>query len=244
MPYYNRNGEELKLDEFELSSLDSGNCGSVEYNGDIIFKQYHSYVHNAYRLKPIMFDFLKTVNNTHFIEFYEIYCKMSPEQLSKYLAGEYAFRVDAYTAKYYPDNSVNALFENKDYLLENLREIEKLFNEFADNRVMVNDLKRSNVLLGNDGIILIDPDSYSFADGKKSNIVTRNKEELLYLFQSICRSEATILVRNNFFANIHDVDRKINDFATKIRINENTDVTHEISKKLKKVRKPANYFLR
>lgn len=244
MAYYNRKGKLLNLEEIELSRLDSGNCGSIDYNDDMIFKKYHSFAGSFYRLKPEMFDFFKTVNNPHFIEFYEIYCEMNPQQLSQYLSGDYSFRVDAYTAKYYPDNSIKVLFEKKDYLLDNFREIEKLFNEFANDGVIVNDLKRDNVLLSKDGIIIIDPDSYYFSDEKTSTIAIENKRELLYLFKSICLTEAPIIVRNHFYTvNMIDIEKKIYDFGTKIRINKNTDVTYEISKKLEKVKRPVKYFL-
>lgn len=243
MPYYDRNGQLLNLDEIELSYLSKGYCGSVYYNNDMIFKKYHRFAHSCSKLKPEMFDFLKTVNNPHFMEFYEIYCKMDLEQLSEYLDGNYSFKVDAYAAKYYPDDSVKALFEKKDYLLDNFREIEKLFDEFANNGVMVKDSKRENVLLSNNGIIIIDPDLYLFSEEKISNIVIANKKELLQLFQSICLSEASIIVHNHFFRGINDIEEKIFAFGTQIRINENTDVTHEISKKLGKVKRPVKYFL-
>lgn len=65
--------------------------------------------------------YLKNINNPHFIELFDLYSDFNYIELIKNKVGILPFVVDAYTARYYPDNSVNVLLEHKDYILDNLK---------------------------------------------------------------------------------------------------------------------------
>lgn len=242
MTYYNREGNVLELKKDNMDFLNSGSFGQVLHNSDLIFKEYYHWTGKDFRLTPKMFDILKQVNNKHFIELFDIYSNFNPLDLVMLKLGIKKFIIDAYTAKYYPDNSVNALYEKIDYILDNFREIEKLFDEFANNKIYTSDIKRKNCILGNNNIVIIDPDSFFRSNSHKDIIKICNKRNLLYLFKDICTSGAD---------NISDEElitykQKIIDSIFKIHIDvtANTDVTHEISKELRYSKRPIDHFMK
>lgn len=244
MYYYNRNSEKLNLDIGGLSYLKRGGCGEIFHNDSIIFKRYFSHTGDYYRIRPQIFDVLKSLNNPHIIEIFDIYRSTNiffTEPKAK--NWRQSFRTDAYTAKYYQDDNVNPLLENIDYILDNFREIEKLFDMFADNAIFVDDVKRTNAILSSNAIILIDPDTFHVSEKQKEFILANNKDELLYLFYDICIYEFEVLLskeqqKHNF------AWEKVDELYTEITVDENTDVTYEISKKLQHVKRPIDYFIK
>lgn len=234
MPYYNRNHKKLILSSMEY--LNSGDCAKVLHNKDIIFKEYYSETPFDCRLNEKVFDILKNINNPHFIELFDIYSDFSFIQLLKNKIGIFPFIVGAYTAKYYSDNSVNALFEHKDYILGNFRELETLFEIFSENMICTDDIKRDNIIIGKDGIVIIDPDLFYTMESSKEFISTLNKMHLLYLLKSIFIN--SIKNEPNYGKFTTSIGNELVDF----KITDNTEVTHELSKKLKYVRQPIELF--
>ena len=119
MSYYDRNYKKLKLNDMEY--LNSGECAKILYNKEMILKKYYYSTELNYRLSEKMFDLLKNINNPHFIELIDIYSDFNFIELLKNKMGILSFFVDAYTAKYYPDNSINVLLEHKDFILDNIK---------------------------------------------------------------------------------------------------------------------------
>lgn len=243
MPYYNRNHKKLKLKLNTLEYLNSGECARVLHNKDIILKEYYSETIFNYRLNEKMFDILKNISNPHFIELFDIYSCFDFIELLENKIGILPFIVDAYTAKYYSDNSVNVLLEHKDYILDNFRELEILFKIFSENMIYTDDIKRDNTVIGKDGIIIIDPDLfYTIPDlfctmeSSKELISTLNKKNLIYLFRSILINS----VKNepNYGKIITFIDNELVNFE----VTDNTDVAYEISKKLKYIKQPIELF--
>lgn len=96
------------------------------------------------------------------------------------------FKTTAYTKKYYVDDTVNVMYESVDYLLDNLRELEELFSLFTEERIVADDMKRENAILGKEGIVLINPDTYSFSLLEKEEIAIQNKtKEIYYIFLEV-----------------------------------------------------------
>ncbi len=242
MAYYNRDGKILNVRDKKMQYLTSGENAQVFYNDDIIFKEYFS--ESECRLKPKMFDILKTVNNKHFIELYEIYSDFDIKELCEYKTNKREFIVDAYTAKYYSDDSVNPLYESTDYILDNFYELGLLFDLFTDNLIVVNDVKRENTRLSREGIVIIDPDSFSKEEPEKDIrpilgkdiISTMNKRELLALFRKICISSLKVL------ENYEEMRKRIILDLANIIVYDTTDVAYEISKKLRNYKRPIDYF--
>ncbi len=187
MAYYNRNGKVLKI-ERKMEYLTSGECASVRHNNKIILKEYFSDTTINCRLTAKLFDILKDIDDKHFIKLFEIYSDMDLLELIQYKTNFRNFVVDAYTAEYYSDNSVNVLYEPIDYLLNNFSELESLFDIFTDNSIITDDVKRKNAILSHSGIVIIDPDTFYTSSLSKQDIAIENKMELMYLFRSICIS--------------------------------------------------------
>lgn len=228
--YYNRNYKKLKLNNMEY--LNNGGCAEVLHNEEIIFKEYYYETSHNYRLDEKMFDILKNIHNSHFIELFDIYSDFNFAELLKNKIGMLPFTVDAYTAKYYPDNSVNALLENKDYLLDNFKELEILFKIFSENMICTADIKKDNTVIGKDGIVIIDPDLFYTMEFGKELISTLNKKNLLYLFRSIFIN--SLKGKPNYDRMVTYIDSEL----VNIKVTDTTDVTQEISKKLRYVKRP------
>ena len=234
MAYYNRNYEKLKLKDMKY--LNCGECAKILHNEKIILKEYFSDTVHYYRLNEKMFDILKEINNPHFIELFDIYTDFSFTELLKNKIGIMPFSIDAYTAKYYQDNSVNVLLESKDYILENFKELEALFNIFSKNMVCTDDIKKDNTVIGKDGIVIIDPDLFYTINSPIDFISLLNKKNLLNLFRSIITN--SIIVKQNYGKFIAFIDTEL----VNIEVTNNTNITDEISKKLKYVKKPIEIF--
>lgn len=234
MTYYNRKGKTLKKEKMQY--LSSGQCASVCHNNKIILKEYFSDTFLNCRLTTKLFDILKDIDDKHFIKLFEIYSDMNLSELIQYKINARKFIVDAYTAKYYNDDSVNALYESVDYILDNFSELEKLFNIFTDNSIITDDVKRQNAIFSPSGIIIIDPDTFYTASYPKEDITIANKRELLILFRSICISG---IEKNE---NKDEIFNKIVLDLANINVDNKTDITYEISKKLKYVKKPIDYL--
>ncbi len=235
MDYYNRNHKKLKLNGMQY--LNSGDNAKVLYNAEMVFKEYYSETVLNCRLSEKMFDILKNINNPHFIELFNIYSNFDFVELLKNKIGILPFTVDAYTAKYYPDNSINVLFEHKDYILDNFRELEILFGIFTENMIRTHDIKRDNTIISKDGIIIIDPDLFNIIKTSKEFLSSLNKKDLLNLFRSI------IMDSVEKEPNYGDLSF-INAELVNIEVRENTDITYEIYKKLQNIKKPIELFKR
>ncbi len=89
-----------------MTYLNKGSCAKIYYNKKIILKKYYSETPINLRIKEDIFNILKDINNRNFIELYNIYSTYK-ETLN------HQSITSAYTAKYYKDNSINPILENK-----------------------------------------------------------------------------------------------------------------------------------
>lgn len=113
-----------------------------------------------------------------------------------------------------------------------------LFKIFSENMICTDDIKRDNAIIGKDGIIIIDPDLFYTMDSSKDSIFTLNKKNLLKLFRSIFINSFSVENEPDYGKFISFIDTEL----VNIEITNNTDVVHEISKKLKYVKKPIELF--
>lgn len=234
MAYYNRKLE--KIDLSGMKYMTNGGCASIYRNNDIVFKQYYNNTSYSMRLNSDMFDLLKQIDNPHFIKLIDIYSKMGYAILLKNKIIYSNFKVDAYTSEYYIDNTINILYENKDYILENFYELEKLFKIFSDNKIIADDVRRNNVIIGRKNIVVIDPDLFYITNIFEYQIELKNKSKLLKLFRSIMVDAVSNFPLYGKYI------KYIDEELCNIEIKENTDVTYEISKKLNYVKKPIELF--
>lgn len=237
MAYYNRKYQEIKLNNMEY--LSSGGCAQVFYDKEKVFKEYSSKTTLNWRLSEEMFDILKDIDNPNFIELFDIYSDCNRIELFKNRIKNKPFIVDAYTAKYYPGNNlVNVMFEQKDYLLENIENLENLFETFSDYRICTEDVKKRNTIINRNGIVIIDPDLfYMFNKNTSKDFRTLiNKQRLLELLRSIMINSEPDEVDYQTFNN--GIDMEILDF----KVTEETIISNEVAKKLKYVKRPIDLF--
>lgn len=238
MAYYNELGKKVSIDKRKMQYLNCGKCAGVFHDKNTIFKEYFPNTPYRNRLSLDMFKLLKSIHNKHFIELYSILSDMGLSDLLLYKFRRIPFSTTAYTAKYYSDNAENPLYESIDYTLDNFYELEKLFTTFTENKITVNDVKRENSILGKNNIVIVDPDCFSIAHYDSSLLAIDNKIELLMLLRSIYIAGA------KGHPNYKKIKKKVNAELVAIAVDENTNITSEIAKKLKYVKRPIDYFLK
>ena len=89
------------------------------------------------------------------------------------------------------------MFEQKNYLLENIEKLEKLFETFSNYKICVEDVKRRNTVINRNEIIIIDHDLfYIFNENASKDFMSLvNKRKLLELVRSIMvNSESVKLI--------------------------------------------------
>ena len=241
MDFYNR--DNVKFDFNDMEYLSHGYNGEVFYNNKIIFKKYFAWSEKDSRINLQLFDLLKEFKNPHFIELYDVYTKYYKIEIINKIIKKIrnnAFLVEGYSAKYYQEDNIDVLNASKEYFLENLFEIEKLINELSENGIKINDIKRENIILNKDNIVIIDPDLFYLWN--PISCLSANKEKLYYLFNDLLLNEvlktpylyvtSKYLKEQNIFKN-----HMYNLYAT-----EEFCVTDEFSKILKHTKKPVELF--
>lgn len=234
MKYVNRKGEIIKLADFKY--LDAGGCAHIYCDNSTVFKIYKKDTLPDCRINNEIFDILKDINNPNFVKLYETYTSISlyKKLLSHIHPTE--FRVDAYTSKFYQKEDIDPISISKDYLLSNLDEIERLFDELAKYKIKVEDVNQKNTIYTKDSIVIIDPDLFCIYEYPIASIKVWNKISLLKLFKSIINYSNSLYFteKNNYLDWIKD------NFHLH-EINENTNITKEISNKLQYVKRPIDF---
>lgn len=219
--------EKLGINIKKLKYLDKGTCAKVFYDKNIIFKDYYDFIPPEDRIQKDVFDILKDINNPHFMKLLKMY--ITKKRLTP---------IKGYTAKYYKDESVSLLYKSTDYLLDNLKELEVLFKIFTDNGILTHDVHGENTILTKNEIVLIDPDSFIIYDDlddylkSEKSLDTLNKMNLVFMLM------------DKMVTNIDDLYllSKIS-YLFGFEVNEKTDITHEISKKIGSYKRPIDYFI-
>ena len=230
MNYYTRDNQKLIFNNQNMKLLDNqGNCGYVYTNGDIILKIYKRELQKKYKIFPTVFDTLRNINNPHFIELHNLYTRKKFHRTK--------FNVDAYSAKYYEEDKTNVLYKYTDYLLDNFNELEVLFNLLTNNHILTDDVRRVNAVLGSNNIVVVDPDQFLVTIDSIKYIDKVNKQRLLFLFRSILMDAIGKL--SNQSDKRFKLDRDLFNFELK----PNTIITDELSKRLKYVKYPIDFFM-
>lgn len=234
MKYYNRNNEPMNFEDFTY--LDAGFSGSVYTNGKQIFKEYTSGYPDL-RIKEDVFNILKTFRCQNFIELYDLIQNRESIQSLWYYWKLGNFKIDGYTGKYYAGNGeVNVVLEPKDYLLENIYQIEKLFHKFARERICVYDLKRENSIVSKEGIIIIDPDMFRIEKKRRGIIELYNKQQLVNFIYSLLTVEAETQFE------ISNCISYLFYGLLKGSIKSRTSITDEINREFSTIEKPIEYI--
>lgn len=193
MKYYDSNGI---LREFSVTEpFDSGGNAEVfkiENNTQVLKKYKDPLQQTKWKIDYELFEILKHINNFHFIhllERYYDYMKYSEDSINCIKEWPEWSLIDAYTYDYVEEDKIDLLTMPIDYLLTNLDEMEKLFFSFAKEGITVGDLTANNVVLNQNGIVIIDPDGFSIRtirmEDDYSRVLKVNREWLCDLFRSL-----------------------------------------------------------
>ena len=169
-----------------------------------------------------IFTLLKELNDPNIVKIHE----MLFDEPSLYKTG--------YIMDYIKPDNVDYLTNISSIFLEHIREIEKVVDRLSKERVRVMDLKNSNVIITNNGMIIIDPDKYRIVDYDPTYA---NKDQILYLAYSILNFSKS--------PSKDSLDRlSLLKMKQAIEIDESMSITSQLSKKLIPSRKPIDIFKR
>ena len=235
MAYYNRDIERFKLKKSKREFVGHGGGSTIYKYGDIAFKSYYPDTDTRCKIKPEIFDVLKDIDNRHLMKLYDIYTTISMFSLFKEREVELAFDVQAYTAKYYERDSIDILYQPTEYILENFKELEQLFEILTNNGILTVDIHPNNTILQKNNIVIIDPDMFSFSHEDREALSYMNKINLINLLE-------TLFVDNRNTIALRDFYEKLTNDLIDFKISSNTDMAYELSKRLKNVKRPIDLF--
>lgn len=216
-------------------AFNHGGCSNVYLSNGIVTKKYYDYTNHC-RIDNEVFEYLKGVDNPHFINLIDYYYEVSKiyypdgdERDIKEVIKQYL--IDVYRYYYIKSDDVDILTAPTEYILYNFEEIEKLFKRFAKDKLMVYDMKKQNTVLTKDNIVIIDPDLFCFKDDKKM-CKSFNRVMLSYLFIH--------LFLDNPRYEMEQYRSKIDDLFT--FKNETGNLIGPLSKRLSRYKRPIDYL--
>lgn len=221
MFYYNEDGEKI-VDSEKLECMNT--CGATSniyrLSKTKILKTYLEPVSNTNRIDKNLFEILQNINSEYMVKIYELLKNNPSNEL-----------IDGYIAKYYKPYSIDILTDDVNYILDNIRYIEILFDCLAGYGIRVDDVKPDNSILQKNKIILIDPDSYEFVNCSLDSIKKMNKKTL---HKFICSLFIKKMIINRIPVN------KIQ--MLKMEIESDSEVSYQLSKKFKTYKRALDYF--
>jgi len=176
-PYlYDKDGN--KIDFSNFVAINEGMCGKIYRNNDKVLKVYKVECKNAFKISKKVFDLLKQINSPNMIRLYD-YLFQYDSRFNKFLSP------DAYTMEYIKPDNIDLLMAEREYVLDTVRDLEKLCEILAKHNVRIHDSHYSNIIFNKNGGILIDPDTYTTGFIKSYEAaLLNNKKELLYFIKS------------------------------------------------------------
>lgn len=231
MRYIDGKGKKIEIDMNEFYYVNSGNFGKIYRNNVIVLKKYYDSIPECFKIQKAIFDILKDIDSANFIKLYNAY--MEDKQHSKNSRMKNKFLIDAYTAKYYQKDYISPALVDKEYILENFNEMEKICKIFQDYSISLHDVKIENTILTKDSIVIIDPDLFTFSDLEKENLIRWNKRKLLELFKQA-------LLEGIGSENIKSMKEWLYDNLKSDDIYKKKQLTSELSKKLQYVKRPID----
>lgn len=245
MAYYSENFKKLELPTDELEFLCEGGTSNVFRFNDLIYKEYFDITPIRCTLKSDVYEALKTIDSKNMMKIYNIYSDKN--LLMLYMNGLFrkTFQIKAYIAKYYEEDPTNIFTKSVDYFLDNCKRLDELAKTMTEASIVMYDVKRWNTILTRDNIVIIDPDYFSLTDADKEVTLFNNKEAILNLLHDIFAiSILEFLPKTDLlqhFENCRIIDLHFKEFFD-VQLTCDTDIAYELSKKLRHVKKPIDYF--
>ena len=231
MKYYDENGKEIIIPDSVFSVEDNhGKCGTIyKFSDDLCIKRYDRDIYFDYcLLNTSIYDDLKTIKSDNLVDI-----KMPLYKDNKSI-------IDAYLLTYYKEQYDDFLEIPTEYLLYNLEEILKLIKEISEYKMRLDDLKRENIILTKDNIVLIDPDRwyYKFKDSEKE-IEKLNINNIMAMFSKITKES----LKNNYLDFL--IENNLYDYVISNKLfplTSNKDRAMKVlSKRLNGYKRPIDY---
>lgn len=199
MKYYDKNNNEIIIPASVLDNeIGHGQCATVyRYTEDLCFKRYDRDIKIKRNfLDTSIYDCLKGIDNPSRVDIKKL---LYEDINNKYTA-------DAYLLAYYKEVYQDLLEVPTEYLLYNMEEIFKLIEEISKLQIRFDlyDLKRSNLILTDTNIILIDPDTWFFERLDIPKIEKININNIMGMFgeiakESLKNNHLEFLIKNNLY---------------------------------------------
>lgn len=179
MKLFDKEGNELPSKNFTQSELKSRKAKFFENNRNELLKQFiinDIFVKRIgdYVITPSVFEDIKDMNNKNIVELLNYYYYFD-EVHSRF------DQIDAYTMKKIDIKDVDLLSEDKTALSFYVSDLEKLAEDLANKKIVIQNINGGNIVFNNDGPVLLDVDLYyRNALNFKSNISAMNKKILLF----------------------------------------------------------------
>lgn len=232
MTLYDENGLEHTYNITELHPIGKGYCGVVyQLDEKSVLKIYNAETEKFCRLNKEVAEVSKTMKNPHLMNIQTLLYR-EPK------IDKNSCQTEAYIASYIKKDNIDILRQPTDYLLENMYEISKLFDQFTAHNITVDDVKFANARMQENNIVLVDIDTWKNIKTSPAETKRINNTELLLLFKRIVQS--TIVLKNYPNDWFYTASKDLFDMD-KRSIGE-IEVTDIIAKRLVKYKYPIDYF--
>ncbi|MDE6142019.1 MAG: hypothetical protein K2G03_05395 [Bacilli bacterium] len=239
MQYYNSQGVLVEFD-----GLKSGHYG---HNSEImrlddgsVYKRYFSKTEETNHIALEVFEFIKQMANKHMVKLIErFYNAEGIPNPSDIKDNPERYIIDAYTFEWVEKENINIIDMPTDYLTDNLRELILLADYLSAFGLYMLDIMPDNAVLNKNGIVLIDPDIYTFESSTSYKNFIKiddnfrvkrwNRKQILKLFRNLFykalemkKDDRTLSVADGIFGEVpwtgdYDVaivSKKLKGFST------------------------------
>lgn len=198
MIYYTKDNNKIFIPNSILNKENGhGKCGTVyKYNDDLCIKIYNRGIDFDHcLLNTDIYEDLKKIKSDNLVDI----------KMALYKDKENKSITDAYLLTYYEEKYDDFLEIYTDYLLYNLEEIFKLIKEISIFKIRLHDLKRENLILTKNNIVLIDPDRWYYNFLSSIEAVERlNINNIMGMFSEITEkslqdNHLDFLIENNLY---------------------------------------------
>lgn len=161
-----------------LRKINSNQATIYVYDNGTCLKEYKDFKETTYsvfdeipaRITPEIVKYFKEIDNNHICKILDF--KINNEEIISYLM------------PYYIEENESILNFSPEYISINFKELYDLMLKLTYDHVRIVDLNPDNLLLTQDGIIIIDYDKYRYEKGLDTNILLEiNKNDLLYALE-------------------------------------------------------------
>jgi hypothetical protein len=152
----------IQLDNVIRSNLiGCGNNAQVYKDGNLSYKEYMDDCYS--RIKREVFESLKDINHPNFIKLRDLY--------------HIDDKVMGYSYDYVKSSDNLMIDMPIEYTYQNLYQLKSLLNELNKRKILIDDENYNNVIVGNDSLVIIDPDMYRIHNSE--DYVRRENTSLL-----------------------------------------------------------------